>query len=125
MFQLRNSDKRHKHTWGFFGGMLDPGESVYECLLRELREEIGTVPELAKLNPLDVYQSPDKRFYYYSFVYVVDDEFHPALNDESAGYAWVNIGQWPQPLHQGTKASLTKNGGVDKITSIWRINQRS
>ena len=37
--------------------------------------------ELKKLNPMDVYQSKDKNFMYYSFVYVVD-EFIPILNDE-------------------------------------------
>ena len=39
------------------------------------------VPELKKLNPIDVYQSKDKNFMYYSFVYVVDEEFIPILND--------------------------------------------
>ena len=75
LFQLRNSDKRHKHTWGFWGGMIEGIETPYECLQRELTEEIGLVPELKKLNPLDVYQSKDKNFMYYSFCYVVEKEF--------------------------------------------------
>ena len=45
------------------------------------------VPELKKLNPMDVYQSKDKNFMYYSFVYVVDEEFIPILND-GFDYAW-------------------------------------
>lgn len=122
LLQLRNSDKRFKHTWGFFGGMLNAGETPYAAIQRELTEEIGFVPELTKLNPIDVFQSKDKNFYYYSFVAVVEKEFIPVLNGESAGYAWVNIGNWPQPLHQGAKVTLTKNGGTAKLSTILSIN---
>lgn len=118
LLQLRNSDKRFRHTWGFFGGMLEQNETPFEALQRELKEEIGFMPELAKLNPLDIYQSRDNRFRYYSFVAVVDQEFSPSLNSESAGYAWVNIGNWPQPLHQGARVTLNKNKGTDKLHTI-------
>ncbi len=122
LLQLRNSDKRFKNTWGFWGGMIEKGETPYECIQRELEEEIGFVPELKKLNPIDVYQSKDKNFYYYSFVAVVDNEFIPKLNGESAGYAWVDIGVWPQPLHNGARLTLNKNGGTDKLQTILKIH---
>lgn len=123
LLQLRNSDKRFKNTWGFWGGLIEKGETVYECIQRELTEEIGFVPELAKLNPIDVYQSRDQKFYYYSFVYVVEKEFSPVLNAESAGYAWVNIGVWPQPLHNGARLTLNKNGGTEKLHTILKIHK--
>lgn len=123
LLQFRNSDKRHKHTWGFWGGLVEKGESPYEALTRELDEELGLVPDINKLNPIDVYQSKDKNFYYYSFVYVVEEEFMPPkINGESAGYAWVNIGQWPKPLHNGAKITLYKNGGTEKLHTILEIN---
>jgi mutator protein MutT len=122
LLQLRNSDKRFKNTWGFWGGMIERGETPYECIQRELEEEIGFVPELKKLNPIDVYQSKDKNFYYYSFVAVVNNEFIPKLNGESAGYAWVDIGVWPQPLHNGARLTLNKNGGTDKLQTILKIH---
>jgi 8-oxo-dGTP pyrophosphatase MutT (NUDIX family) len=118
LMQLRNSDKRFKHTWGFFGGMCEKGETPYEALQRELVEEIGFMPELSKLNPIDIYESKDKQFYYYSFAAVVANEFSPNLNKESAGYAWVNIGNWPQPLHQGARVTLGKNKGTNKLEKI-------
>ena len=102
--------------------MIERGETPYEAIQRELTEEIGFVPELAKLNPIDVYQSKDKNFYYYSFVAVVEKEFTPKLNSESAGYAWVDIGRWPQPLHQGAKLTLTRNKGTDKLLTILKIH---
>ena len=122
LLQLREGTKRFNHTWGFWGGMIEKGETPYECILRELDEEIGFVPELQKLNPIDVYQSKDKNFYYYSFVYVVEEEFLPTLNNESCGYAWVNNGQWPKPLHNGSRITLYKNGGTEKLHTILEIN---
>jgi 8-oxo-dGTP pyrophosphatase MutT (NUDIX family) len=124
LFQLRNSDKRQKHTWGFWGGIIEKGETPYECIQRELKEELGIVPDIAKLNPIDIYQSKDKNFMYYSFVAIVDDEFIPILNDESAGYAWVNIGQWPRPLHEGARSTLGRNKGVDKLYTILEIHSK-
>ncbi|MDA9047925.1 NUDIX hydrolase [Hellea sp.] len=122
LFQLRNSDKRHKNTWGFWGGMIDNGESPFECIQRELKEEIGFVPALQKLNPIDIYQSKNKHFMYYSFVYVVDHEFVPTLNGESSGYAWVDIGKWPKPLHDGARSTLGRNKGTDKLRTILKLN---
>ena len=123
LLQLRNSDKRFKHTWGFWGGIIEGTETPYECIQRELEEEIGFIPEPLKLNPIDVFQSKDKKFYYYSFVYLVEEEFlPPKLNGESCGYAWVNIGNWPQPLHNGAKVTLLKNYGTGKLHTILDIH---
>lgn len=122
LFQLRKSDKRQKNTWGFWGGMQEASETPYECIQRELQEEIGFVPELQKLNPIDVYQSKDKNFMYYSFVYVIEKEFIPTLNKESGGYAWVDIGAWPKPLHDGAKNTLGRNKGISKLHTILSIN---
>lgn len=118
LLQLRDSDKRFKHTWGFFGGTLGKNESPIEAIQRELLEEIGFVPDLVKLNPIDVYHSPDQTFIYWSFAALVDKEFSPILNEESAGYAWVDIGAWPKPLHAGASATLLRNGGNLKLKTI-------
>lgn len=122
LLQLRNSDKRFKNTWGFFGGIIEKNETPFECLKRELSEEIGFMPQLEKLNPIDIYQSRDKNFIYYSFVAVIEKEFSPKLNGESAGYAWVDIGQWPRPLHQGARTTLGTNGGTEKLHTILDIH---
>lgn len=124
LLQLRNSDKRFRHHWGFWGGMIEKGESVYAAIQRELNEEIGLVPDITKLNPIDVYQSRDGEFMYYSFVAVVDSEFIPQLNSESAGYAWVDIGVWPKPLHEGTRITLTRNHGTNKLHTILGVHRQ-
>jgi 8-oxo-dGTP pyrophosphatase MutT (NUDIX family) len=123
LLQFRNSDKRHKHTWGFWGGLVEKGESPYEALTRELDEEMGLVPDINKLNPIDVYQSKDKNFMYYSFVAVIEHEFMPNLNGESCGYAWVNIGTWPKPLHEGARATFSYNKGNEKLNTILNLHK--
>ena len=32
---------------------------------------------------------------------VVAEEFQPRLNSEHLGYAWIDAGQWPRPMHPG------------------------
>jgi 8-oxo-dGTP pyrophosphatase MutT (NUDIX family) len=125
LLQFRNSDKRQKHTWGFWGGIIEAGESPYEALIREVQEELGIVPDINKLNPIDVYQSKDRNFMYYSFVAVIEDEFLPTLNSESCGYAWVNIGNWPKPLHEGARATLLYNKGKDKLQTILELHKQN
>lgn len=115
---LRAPYKTHGMCWALFGGMLENSETPKEALLRELKEEMGVVPEITKIYPFDVYQSKDKHFKYYSFVCVVEEEFAPILNKESAGYCWVNLGCWPKPMHQGAKVSFCNPKAIEKIKMI-------
>lgn len=107
--------------WALWGGMMEDGEQPKEALLRELTEEMGFEPDIEKIYPFDVYQSKDKHFKYYSFVCVVNEEFVPILNQESCGYCWINLGEWPKPMHQGAKISFCNTKAIDKIKLI--LNQ--
>lgn len=115
LLNLRAPHKTHSQQWSLWGGMVEQNEQPKDALLRELTEEMGFVPEIEKLYPFDVYQSKDKHFKYYSFVAVVEDEFIPELNSESCGYCWINLGEWPKPMHQGAKISLCNSKAIDKI----------
>ena len=48
----------------------------------------------------------------------VFEEFIPQLNNESDGFCWVKINNWPRPLHPGTKAQLYNKEIVKKIRTI-------
>ena len=54
----RSEAMRHPLQWEFPGGKLEPGESLEECIVREIREEldlevrvIGALPAQTHINP--------------------------------------------------------------------------
>lgn len=119
LLQQRSETSSHPRTWGFFGGKGEKKERPIETLLRELNEEIGILPEVEKVYPLNKFVSPDKKFTYNTFVVAVFEEFIPVLNNESDGYCWVKIGNWPRPLHPGSKAQLYNKEIIKKIKTIY------
>ena len=123
LLNLRAPHKTHSQQWSLFGGMIEDGEKPKEALLRELREEMGSVPDIERIYPFDIYQSKDKHFKYISFVCVVEEEFIPELNNESCGYCWVNLGEWPKPMHQGAKISFCTQKSIERIKIILSQHQ--
>ena len=118
MLQQRSGDTSHPRTWGFFGGKSENGERPIETLLREIEEEIGVVPDIQKVHPINEFTSPDKKFTYNTFIVTVFEEFVPVLNDESDGFCWVKIGNWPRPMHPGARAQLFNKDILKKIKTI-------
>ncbi len=94
-------------SWGFVGGKKEPSDlTPFDTLKREIEEEIGNLPKIEKIIPLELFVSYDQRFQYNTYVIIVENEFIPILNNEHAGYAWTNYDAWPKPLHQGVKSSF-------------------
>lgn len=120
MLQLRSEQTSASGQWSFVGGMVRSDESIMKGLTREILEEIGDVSKILKSYPLDVFHSADGKFNYYSVLVIVEDEFIPTLNEESDGYCWVKVGQWPYPLHQGAKALLTNENIQANI--LWALD---
>tara|TARA_B100001094_G_scaffold333364_1_gene411115 strand:- start:6227 stop:6652 length:426 start_codon:yes stop_codon:yes gene_type:complete len=118
LLNLRSKDVSYPYTWSFWGGKIEKGEQPLDALRRELKEEMGFVPPMEKLNPLDTFKSKDKGFIYYTYVIVTPIEFKPNLNRESSGYAWVDIGRYPKPLHNGAKITLSNKKNIQKLKKI-------
>ena len=118
LLSLRAPHKTHPMCWSLFGGMVEDGEQPKEALLRELREEMGSEPDIERIYPFDIYQSKDKHFKYYSFLTIVEDEFIPVLNTENCGYCWINLCCWPKPMHQGAKISFCNLKAIERIKYI-------
>ncbi len=115
LFLLRNQGKT-AGTWGIVGGKKEDTDlTAYSALEREIQEEIGVAPKIKKTIPLELFTSEDQRFFFNTYILIVDKEFIPTLNEEHVGYAWCNLNQWPKPLHQGVKRSLSNKTNRPKI----------
>ena len=91
-------------TWGTWGGAIDGSETPENAAKREVREEAGYSGKM-KLLPMYIFKHPSG-FTYYNFLALVETEFKPVLDWETQGYAWVEYGQWPNPMHPGLKLLL-------------------
>lgn len=121
LFLLRDQG-RTAGTWGLVGGKQEPEDATaYQALEREISEEVGKTPPIKKVIPLELYTSEDQNFYFNTYVLLVDKEFIPTLNEEHVGYAWCDLNNWPKPLHQGVKRSLTSRINKTKIELILDI----
>ena len=121
LFLLRNQGKT-AGTWGIVGGKKEQSDATpYAALEREISEEVGKTPAIRKTIPLELFSSEDQRFYYHTYILIIDKEFIPTLNEEHVGYAWCDLNQWPKPLHQGVKRSLTNRTNKTKIELLFDI----
>ncbi len=122
LMQQRGAETNHPRTWCFFGGKSYKGERPIQTLKRELEEEIGMIPDMEKIIPVHQYTSGDKKFVYNTFIVLVQEEFLPVLNNESDGYAWIKVNNWPRPLHPGVKNQLFNKEFIKKVQTVIESN---
>jgi 8-oxo-dGTP pyrophosphatase MutT (NUDIX family) len=120
LFLLRNKT-RHAGAWGIVGGKIDPGETVIQGLVREIREEIGQNFVQKKFIPLETFTADNRKFVYYTFLVSLDEEFVPVLNSEHRGYCWVELDDYPKPLHPGLWRSFNFDIIRKKIKTLESI----
>jgi 8-oxo-dGTP pyrophosphatase MutT (NUDIX family) len=115
LYLLRN-DIKNPGCWGLPGGKQEPNESLLATIQRECQEELGCMPQYIDLRPLEKFTSPDNRFEYHTFWASVDREFAPDLNHEHIGWAWVDSGHYPRPMHPGLWNVVNENILQNKIS---------
>jgi 8-oxo-dGTP pyrophosphatase MutT (NUDIX family) len=115
---LMRHDRRNPGTWGLPGGKVESGESLLATMARECQEELGFMPEFNHLVPLEKFTSPDGNFSYHTFFASVEHEFVPVLNEEHVGYAWINSGSWPRPMHPGLWNTVNFDVVREKIAVV-------
>jgi 8-oxo-dGTP pyrophosphatase MutT (NUDIX family) len=124
LYLLRN-DPKHPGSWGLPGGKIESGETLIQAINRECTEEIGSMPEYLKLVPLEKFTSADSGFAYHTFFCSVAEEFIPQLNDEHIGWAWIDSGTWPRPMHPGLWSTVNFDAVREKIITIEQSVQTS
>lgn len=117
LYLLRN-DVKHPGTWALPGGKLEAGETLLGGMERECIEELGSFPTYQRLIPIEKFTSSDGGFEYHTWVCVVSSEFVPRLNHEHLGYAWIDAGQWPRPMHPGLWNTINLQAVQDKILLV-------
>jgi hypothetical protein len=75
--------------------------------------------------PLEKFTSTDQGFVYHTFFCTVEKEFCPTLNHEHIGWAWIDSGTWPKPMHPGLWSTINFDAVRDKILTIEQTLQTS
>ena len=118
---LHRANGKRSNMWGLVGGTNEGVETPWEGLQREIVEEIGSLPKIKKTIPLETFISNDEMFLFHTYLCVIDNEFLPVLNSEHNGYAWVELGKWPKPLHHGLRNTLTSKTNLTKLDTVFKL----
>jgi 8-oxo-dGTP pyrophosphatase MutT (NUDIX family) len=117
LYLLRN-DAKHPGAWGLPGGKLEGNETLLGGMERECIEELGSFPTYLRLIPLEKFTAPDGVFEYHTWVCIVQSEFTPRLNHEHLGYAWIDAGIFPRPMHPGLWNTVNIDAVQKKILLV-------
>jgi 8-oxo-dGTP pyrophosphatase MutT (NUDIX family) len=117
-FYLLRNDIKHPGAWGLPGGKLENNETLLGGMERECIEELGFFPTYRRLVPLEKFTAPDGAFEYHTWVCVVQNEFIPRLNHEHLGYAWIDAGTFPKPMHPGLWNTVNIDAVQKKILLV-------
>lgn len=117
LYLMRN-DSRHPGAWALPGGKIEAQETLLGGMERECTEELGAFPQYQHLIPLERFTSADGEFEYNTWICVVDREFRPQLNHEHLGYAWIQRGHLPRPLHPGLWNTVNIETIQEKIKTV-------
>jgi len=109
---IRRSDNG---TWAMPAGMMELGESLRDCAVREVREETGLLAR--ELTPFAVYTrapaaGPDMYGHTYQHITMTVriDAYEGELlraTDETTDARWFAPRSLPEPLREGVRRSLT------------------
>jgi len=124
LYLMRN-DPKYPYHWGLPGGKCECDESLLDTISRECIEEMGAMPDYIKLVPIEKFTDNGNHFSYHTFLCLVTDEFMPNLNDEHLGYAWLDEGTIPKPLHPGLWNTINVDEIVAKIETAKDVYLRN
>lgn len=89
----RAAHKLNPGLWEFPGGKLEQGETIQECLQRELREELEIETEIGDFLMEAVYVCPDQTYVLKVFWVSILDNQEPVMTKEHMQLKWVNFAE--------------------------------
>lgn len=105
MLQKRSQMAHEGGTWSCAGGALDQGEMPLDGAMREASEEVGAVPESARLLGEYLFK-PAVDWAYTTVVVQVDERFGNSINFETDAVEWFALDEVEAiPLHAGFAAA--------------------
>ena len=94
---IKRKNTPFRNTWALPGGLVDYGETVEECCLRELKEETCLEGEIQKL--IGVYSEPnrDPRGHTITIAFLTNvKKGEPQANDDALELKWFNLQNLPK-----------------------------
>lgn len=115
LVSMRSEDVNEPNTWGIFGGKTEEGETPEESAQRELTEESGYKGKYEMI-PAYIYVAPGNTFTYYNFIGIVEEEFEPEYDWETAYAEWMPLEKLMkiEPKHFGLKKLLEHSMDIIK-----------
>lgn len=111
---LRNQNCRDEHgRWDFGGGGLEFGETIEECLVREIKEEYGIEPiNFEYLGFDEIFRKHNEvPTHWIAFRYKAQLDREKVINGEPHKHdelKWVTLDTLPAPLHSQVAPVLVK-----------------
>lgn len=106
----RSKAIHHGETWSTLGGALDRNEDAFDGAMREVQEEIGTVPPPYEIvtSHEDVTAGEHSDWTYTTFVVEVPEQWEPEAGDwESMDNRWVTLSELSTlSLHPSFKKNI-------------------
>ena len=91
LHQRDGNTKINPNKWAFFGGLNEGNEDPTDCLIREVREEIGLTLSRDQVIPLRDYLNTELNTYRYVFYARSTVDRAALVLGEGAGFDWVPL----------------------------------
>jgi mutator protein MutT len=85
--------KNERDEWELPGGRLEIGEDPLECVVREIREELGLMCRVERIVDTWVYQVHDRHVFIVTYICRCDDTSSMKISHEHKEARWISLSE--------------------------------